>query len=189
MRPESEESTGLGEDPGTHQSSRVIPGRVSSVTGDPVTLRTAFGAFPSGIAALCARVDGVPVGFVVTSFAVGASFEPPMVMFSVQDASRTWPMLRAAQRIGASVLSSEHQIACRQLSSRTRDRFAGLELTVTSQGALLLNESPMWLECEVLSETPAGDHRVVVMRVHGLDARPDIPPLIYRAHRFHRLAI
>ncbi|WP_238385086.1 flavin reductase family protein [Nesterenkonia muleiensis] len=189
MNPESEDSRGFSEDSQGRHRMRTVPGGVSSVTNDPVALRTAFSAFPSGIAALCAQVNGEPAGFVVTSFAVGASFEPPMVMFSVQDSSRTWPMLRTAQRIGASVLSSEHQIACRQLSSRTRDRFAGLEFTVTAQDALLLNDSPMWLECEVLSETPAGDHRVVVMRVRGLDTRPDIQPLIYRAHRFHRLAI
>ena len=37
----------------------------------PDTLRSAFGRFPSGVAALCALIDGAPQGIVASSFTVG----------------------------------------------------------------------------------------------------------------------
>ena len=55
----------------------------------PNALRQAFGRFPSGIAALCAEIDGAPQGIVASSFTVGVSMDPPLVMFAVQNASRT----------------------------------------------------------------------------------------------------
>ncbi len=76
---------------------------LEGVTRDPRELRAAFGRFPSGIAALCAEVDGGRHAMVVTSFSVGVSFNPPIVMFSVQNSSSTWPRLRASDRIGVSV--------------------------------------------------------------------------------------
>jgi flavin reductase (DIM6/NTAB) family NADH-FMN oxidoreductase RutF len=77
-----------------------------SLTNDlqPAALRQAFGRFPSGIAALCAQIDGTPNGIVASSFTVGVSMEPPLVMFAVQNTSRTWPVLRGADRIGVSIL-------------------------------------------------------------------------------------
>ncbi|KAF0960256.1 hypothetical protein MLGJGCBP_06648 [Rhodococcus sp. T7] len=76
---------------------------------EPVTvghaeLRSTLGSFPSGIAALCAAVDDESVGLVATSFSVGVSYDPPLVLFSIQNSSQTWPRLRTAQRLGISIL-------------------------------------------------------------------------------------
>ncbi|TQR79565.1 flavin reductase, partial [Mycobacterium hodleri] len=47
-------------------------------------LRHVFAHVPSGVAAVSAIVDGVPVVLVASSFQVGISADPPLVLFSVQ---------------------------------------------------------------------------------------------------------
>ncbi len=146
-----------------------------------------FASYPSAIAALCAQTADGPVGFVVTSFAAGVSFDPPMAIFSAQNSSRTWQALRGAPSIGVSVLGHDQQHACYQLASRSRDRFAKLDYSVTDAGAVLLAESPLRMECEVMSETPAGDHQMVLLKVLGAQVDPESSPLVYRSKGFHHL--
>jgi flavin reductase (DIM6/NTAB) family NADH-FMN oxidoreductase RutF len=153
----------------------------------PGLLRTAFSHFPSGLAALAALVDGAPVGLVASSFTVGVSLEPPLVLFAVQNSSTTWPVLRRAKRIGVSVMGESHDQACRQLASKTGDRFAGLDVATTEEDALFIHEAPMWLECVIEGEVPAGDHHVVLLRIMSLDTQPDINPLVFHRSNFRRL--
>jgi flavin reductase (DIM6/NTAB) family NADH-FMN oxidoreductase RutF len=155
--------------------------------GDYPALRSAFGRFPTGVAALCAEVNGERVGMVASSFTVGASFEPPMVMFAAQDSSTTWPRLRTASRIGVSVLGSTHDEACMRLSSRSRDRFEDLDVHDARSGALFVHDSALWLECVVRGETPAGDHHVVLLEVVAL-RHADLEPLIYHGAEFRTLS-
>jgi len=156
----------------------------------PNALRQAFGRFPSGIAALCAEVDGAPQGIVASSFTVGVSMDPPLVMFAVQNTSRTWPVLRTAGRIGVSVLGSKHDGVCRQIASRDGDRFAGLSLHEAQTGALFLDDAALWLECSVENEVPAGDHAVVLLRVHGFSTHDSAhEPLVFHGSAFRNLAV
>jgi len=154
---------------------------------DQKAIETAFAGFPSGVAALTALIDGVPTGLVATSFTVGVSFDPPLVLFSVRNSSTTWPVLRSASRIGVSILSSEHEAACMQMASRSQDRFAGLATETTADGAIFLHDSVMWLECEVSAEIPAGDHSVIVLAVQSIKHAADVEPLIYHGRSFRKL--
>ena len=156
----------------------------------PNTLRRAFGRFPSGIAALCAEIDGVPQGIVASSFTVGVSMDPPLVMFAVQNTSRTWPVLQRADQLGVSVLGAGHDAVCRQIASRDGDRFAGLNVHKSETGALFLNDAALWLECSVENEVPAGDHTVVLLRVHGHSTHEDAhEPLVFHGSEFRNLSV
>lgn len=160
---------------------------LDEVTRDPRELRAAFGRFPSGIAALCAEVDDERLAMVVTSFSVGVSFEPAIVMFSIQNSSSTWPRLRRSGRIGVSVLASDHAHLVHQLASRSGDRFAGIDTVATDAGAVLIADSAILMECEILSESPAGDHQVVLLEVKGIRVEAEVEPLVYHGAQFWRL--
>lgn len=155
---------------------------------DTATLKAAFGAFPCGVVALCAEVDGERHAMVASSFTVGVSFDPPLVLFSAQNASETWPLLRRAERIGVSILGTEQDSACLQLSRRGIDRLAGVAVTAGSGGSLLLDGAPVWLECSLHAEAPAGDHTIVVLQVEATRVDADASPLVYHRSGFHRLA-
>ncbi|CAN5403040.1 hypothetical protein BH09ACT1_BH09ACT1_21120 [soil metagenome] len=88
---------------------------------DTNALRATFGRFPSGVAALAAVIDGEPTVLVASSFTVGVSMDPPMVMFAVQNSSTTWPVLATADHLGVSILADSHSTLVRQLASINRD--------------------------------------------------------------------
>ncbi|GAA0205481.1 flavin reductase family protein [Glutamicibacter creatinolyticus] len=155
---------------------------------DPLTLRKVFAQHPSGVAALCAEIDGVKTGIVASSFTVGVSLDPALVMFAVQKTSNTWPKLRRAQRIGVSVLSSRNEGVCAQIASKKGDRFAGLHTHITEQQALFIEESTLWLDTSIYNEVEAGDHWVVLLQVHGHQASAHTPS-IFHDSAFHTLKV
>lgn len=155
---------------------------------DPLTLRKVFAQHPSGIAALCAEIDGVKTGIIASSFTVGVSLEPALVMFAVQKTSNTWPKLREAGHIGVSVLSDRNGGVCAQLASKTGDRFRGVDTAVTDRGALFIEESTLWLETSSYNEVEAGDHWVVFLEVHGHHAS-EHSPQIFHDSRFHSIPV
>lgn len=155
---------------------------------DPLTLRKVFSQHPSGVAALCAVIDGVKTGIVASSFTVGVSLEPALVMFAVQKTSNTWPKLRGADRIGVSVLSEQNEGVCAQIASKKGDRFAGLATRTTAESALFIQDSTLWLETSIYNEVEAGDHWVVLLQVHGHQVS-DRTPSIFHDSSFRGLKV
>lgn len=152
---------------------------------DPVLLRQTFALFPSGVACIGAVVDGTKEALVASSFTVGVSLDPPLVSFAVQNGSQTWPVIRRSERIGVSVMASDHEAICRQIASKDKaHRFDGVQTHAGASGSLFLMGSPVWLECRVYSETPAGDHHMVLLEVDGLGLNPDLNPLVFHRSAF-----
>ncbi|MEY9964769.1 flavin reductase (DIM6/NTAB) family NADH-FMN oxidoreductase RutF [Streptacidiphilus sp. MAP12-16] len=155
-------------------------------TLQPTTLRRVFGAFPTGVTAIAALVDGSPVGLAASSF-TPVSLDPPLVSVCVAHSSTTWPVLRDRPRLGVSVLGAHHERACRQLAARDGDRFASLDWRATPDGAVLVEDATAWLDCSIEQLIRAGDHDIVLLRVHELDADAAVPPLVFHASGFRRL--
>lgn len=160
---------------------------VDRLTPDGDQLRHAFGCFPSGVVVLCALVDGVPVGMAVSSF-TPVSLAPPLVSVCMRNASTTWPRLRGAARLGLSVLAEGQDAVCRALAGAGADRFAGVDWTVGPGGGVFVRGTTAWFDCSVHREIPAGDHAIVLLRLHGLHSAPDVSPLVFHGSRYRRLA-
>jgi flavin reductase (DIM6/NTAB) family NADH-FMN oxidoreductase RutF len=105
----------------------------------------------------------------------------------VAHSSTTWPILRTANRLGISILAAEQHAVVRQLAARNVDRFAGLTWRATTQDAVLLDGASGWLEVSIQQEVRAGDHDIVVLTVHELEADQDIRPLVFHGSTFRRL--
>lgn len=153
---------------------------------EPLRLRRVFSSFPTGVTAVAALVDGAPSGLAASSF-VSVSLEPALVSICLAHTSTTWPFLRRAGRLGVSVLGAHQEHIGRQLSARGTDRFAALRWRTSPDGAILLEGASAWLDCSIEREIPAGDHDIVLLRVHDLDADPDAPPLVFHGSRYRRL--
>jgi flavin reductase (DIM6/NTAB) family NADH-FMN oxidoreductase RutF len=169
-----------------------VTAQVTQVTGpglptnqdlDPARLREVFGVFPSGVVAVAAEVDGVPVGLAASSF-TSVSLDPPLVSFSVATTSRTWPTLRRAGHLGVTILADHHDVACRQLAGAVEHRFDGLALTATADGALTLDDGLARFDCTIHEEVAAGDHLVVLLRLHAADHADTSEPLVFHRSGF-----
>ena len=150
-------------------------------------LRRVLATFPTGVAAVAAIIDGEPAGLAANSF-VSVSLDPPLVSVCIGHSSTTWPVLRAASRLGISVLGAHQETASRQLSSRDGDRFAGLRWRATDDGAVLLHEASAWFECSIEREIAAGDHDIVLLRVHDLGAS-EAMPLVFHGSAYRQLQV
>lgn len=154
---------------------------------DSRRLRQAFSCFPSGVTAVCALADGEPAGMAVSSFTT-VSLTPPLVSVCIQNSSETWPRLRGRPRLGLSVLGEEQHQACRQLSAKGADRFAGLSWQAAADGAVYLRSAVAWFSCSVSGQLPAGDHTIALLEIHALRTAAGSAPLVFHNSRFRRLA-
>jgi flavin reductase (DIM6/NTAB) family NADH-FMN oxidoreductase RutF len=159
---------------------------MSSKDLSPAALREAFGHFPSGVIAIAAEVDGVLIGLAASTF-VPVSLDPPLVSFCVQNSSTTWPKLKPLPLLGISVLGESHDAAAKTLAAKTGDRFAGLETTSTDGGAVFIHGTSVWVESAIEQEVEAGDHTIVVLRVHDITVHDDIAPIVFHRSTFRRL--
>src|SRR5882757_2078620 len=152
----------------------------------PLSLREAFGHFPTGVVAIAAVVEGVREGLAVSTF-VPVSLEPPLVSFCVQNTSTTWPKLKGVPTLGISVLGESHDEAARTLAAKTGDRFAGLETVSRDSGAVFVAGTSVWLESAIEQVVPAGDHSIVILRISDITVHDDVPPIVFHRSTFRRL--
>jgi flavin reductase (DIM6/NTAB) family NADH-FMN oxidoreductase RutF len=154
---------------------------------DSRMLRDAFGAFPTGVVAVAAQVDGRLVGLAASSF-TSVSLDPPLVSFSVAKGSTTWPELRRAERLGVTVLAEDHGALCRQLAGPAQERFTSVAFEITDSGAVMLTEGIAQYDCTVREELEAGDHVIVLLQLHAVVVHSRGQPLIFHRSEFVRLA-
>ncbi len=159
---------------------------LSNISGD-AEVRRLFGQFPTGVTALCAMERDQPIGMTASAF-VAVSLNPPLVSVCIKHGSGTWRQLRLRERLGISFLGHGHSATARQLAQRTGDRFLGLDYEVTVHGAVFLTDATAWLECSVVKEIAAGDHDIVLFRLHRAAVADAVMPLVFHASDFHTLA-
>jgi flavin reductase (DIM6/NTAB) family NADH-FMN oxidoreductase RutF len=152
----------------------------------PTSLREAYGHFPSGVIAIAAEVDGVRVGLAASTF-VPVSLDPPLVSFCVQNTSTTCSALKDLPFLGISVLGESHDAAAKTLAAKTGDRFAGLDTKSSERGAVFIHGTSVWLESAIEQEVVAGDHTIVVLRVHDITVHDDVAPIVFHRSTFRRL--
>jgi flavin reductase (DIM6/NTAB) family NADH-FMN oxidoreductase RutF len=163
-----------------------LPPERLTPTLDPKALRRAFSAYPSGVVAIAAQVGGKKLGIAASSF-TSVSLEPALVSFSIANTSSTWPALRAAGHLGLSVLADHHGEVCRQLAGPADNRFDGLKLRVSDEGALALADAVATFDCTIYREIEAGDHTIVLLRLHAVEGPGSLSPLVFHRSTFGRL--
>ena len=155
---------------------------------DPQLLRTTFSYFPSGVVALAAEVEGAREGLVASSFTVGVSMDPPLVLFSVQNTSTTWPVLKRAERIGISVLGETHGQTARQIAAKDKaTRFENLELETQRAGRPVRQGFAGVARDEGLRRVPGRRPHADPARGHRPLRRRDVEPLVFHGTAFKQL--
>ena len=150
---------------------------------DPAQLRQAFGIFPSGVVAVAAEVDGQLVGLAASSF-TSVSLDPPLVSFSIANTSKTWPDLRRASHLGVTVLAHHHGLVARQLAGPVAHRFDGVDVVLSDRGAVTLRDGLALFDTTIHNELEAGDHTIVLLRLHAVQQVDHALPLVFHRSKF-----
>jgi flavin reductase (DIM6/NTAB) family NADH-FMN oxidoreductase RutF len=82
------------------------------------------------------------------------------------------------------VLADHHDVACRQLAGPVEHRFDGLSLTTTADGAVTLDDGLARFDCSIHDEVEAGDHLIVLLRLHAVEHADTSEPLVFHRSGF-----
>ncbi|MYS43668.1 flavin reductase [Streptomyces sp. SID89] len=147
---------------------------------DAASFRGALSRFATGVVVVTGLVgaEARPAGLTVNSF-TSVSLDPPLVSFCAGRTSRTWPVLQTAERICVNILGAAQEETSRRLARSGPDKFAGVRWSPSPAGQPVLDGTIAWLECTVEAQHPAGDHHIVVARVHALGTTEGDGPLLF----------
>ena len=127
--------------------------------------RRILGHYPTGVCAITAVFETMPVGMVVGSF-TSASLDPPLVAFLPDQKSTSWPKIRAAGRFCVNVLAENQEFVCRALSSKAQNKFEAVPYRLSGAGVPIIDGCLAWVDCDLYSVYEAGDHFVALGRIN-----------------------
>lgn len=149
-------------------------------------LRNALGRFATGVTIVsCLDADGGFVGLTANSFNA-LSLEPPLVLWSLREASPSLQAFLAASRFAVNVLGEAQVELSRRFASRREDKFGDGLWALGEQGAPVLAGCAAVFECEQVSQQVAGDHRLFIGRVLAC-TESSVPPLVFQGGHYHLL--
>lgn len=162
-------------------------GEAPAVDLDSAELRRAFAHYPTGVAVITAAGPNGPVAMVVSSFAT-VSLRPPLVAFCAAHTSTTWPTIADARSCCINVLASSQGDLCKQLASKSGNRFEGVGWSPAESGAPVLHGVVGWLECVIVEVRLAGDHDLVLLEVLRHEVEQDREPLLFHRSGYRAFA-
>ena len=145
---------------------------------DPKEFRRALGMFATGVTIVTTTAaDGTPVGITANSFN-SVSLDPPMVLWSLANNSRSLPAFSESTHWNVHILSNEQEVLSNRFARPSEDKFAGLEMDAQASGAPLLPGCSARFQCKTAFQYEGGDHIILVGEVIAYDRSPT-PPLLY----------
>ncbi|MFF7332006.1 flavin reductase [Streptomyces sp. NPDC090306] len=146
---------------------------------DPASFRETLGHYPTGVAVVTAVAeDGDAVGMVVGTFS-SVSLDPPMVAFFPAVSSRSFQRIRTARSFCVNVLAADQELLCRRFATGGQDKFEGVRWRPGPLGSPVLEDAVSWVECTFEEVREAGDHFIVLGRVHDLAVERSTLPLLF----------
>jgi flavin reductase (DIM6/NTAB) family NADH-FMN oxidoreductase RutF/DNA-binding IclR family transcriptional regulator len=154
-----------------------------SVRFDSRELRQVLGTFVTGVTVVTTvDRDGRFHGLTANSFS-SVSLDPPLVLWSQSIKGPSHPVFSAAARFAVNILAEDQIELSNRFASSGADKFAGLDVEVGQGGVPLLPDCSAWLECEVVSRLPGGDHTIHIGKVDAI-RRASRKPLVFGGGRY-----
>lgn len=151
---------------------------------DPDRYREVMRHHPTGVAAVSAldSSTGDPQGLIVGTLA-SLSLKPPLLTFSIDRSSKTWPKISRNGTFTVSLLAEGQQKVAEALSRKNHDKFTGLSWRLSSVRTPQIDGALGWIHCTVNRELDGGDHVLVVADVVGMETSGG-QPMIFHGGRF-----
>jgi flavin reductase (DIM6/NTAB) family NADH-FMN oxidoreductase RutF len=148
-------------------------------------LKAVMRRYPFGVRVVTVDLEGERLGLTVASLN-SLALEPPLVGVSISRQAALHELLRSAGGFGVSLLAADQVVVAQHFARGVPPigMWHGIALR-DSGGAPLLEDAIGWLECDLESEQPAGDHTFFIGRVARAERGRDEPPLL-RLHGDYR---
>ena len=134
---------------------------------DPATKKKVLRTFTYGLYAIsCA--DGGEVNIFTANWLTQVSFEPPLLALSVENDSKSLPMILRSRIFTVNVLRSGQRELAGKLGKSAifhPDKLAGIAFELGANGCPILNEALAWVACEVQHTIEAGDSTLLLAEV------------------------
>jgi flavin reductase (DIM6/NTAB) family NADH-FMN oxidoreductase RutF len=134
---------------------------------DPKMKKQVLRTFTYGLYALSSANEG-EVNICTVNWLTQVSFDPPLLAVSIENASKTLPMVLRSRKFTVNVLrSGERELAGKLGKSAMQhpDKLAGIGFDIGANGCPILHDGLAWVACEVRHSVEAGDSTVVVAEV------------------------
>jgi flavin reductase (DIM6/NTAB) family NADH-FMN oxidoreductase RutF len=167
----------------------IMSAEASRSTVDPDALRQAMRRWTSGVAIVTAQHQGVRHGMTVNSF-TSVSLQPPVVLVTLEQTTRTHALVTASGVFGVTILSSRQQALSQCFSGHDcdqEDRFTGLETHSLVSGAPMIAGGLAYLDCRVLARYASGNSTLFIAEVLAAQPGEINPPLIYLNRQYRQL--
>ncbi len=160
------------------------------MTIDAEQLRAAMRAWTSGVTVVTAKHKDEIHGMTVSSF-TSVSLEPPLIIISLQDGTRTRELVYHAQAFGVTILAADQQAISDRFAGRNVEpdrRFDGVEIETLVTGAPLIKGGLAYFDCLVRQSVDVGPNTLFVGEVVAVRGDGEGDPLVYRDRRYRKLA-
>ena len=156
---------------------------------DPEQLRQSMRAWVSGVTIVTASHAGERHGMTVSSF-TSVALEPPLIIISLQTASRTQNLVSQANAFAVTILAEDQRELSERFAGRmgeAEDRLAGLETETLATGAPFIKGGLAYLDCRVMQSIPTGTNTLFLAEVVATGGNGAGQPLVYYDRKYHKL--
>lgn len=145
--------------------------------------KAVLGRWATGVAVVTTSDEtgtgtGEPVGLTVNSFA-SVSLEPPLVLFSIDRTTKSFPAFQAAGSFAVNLLRADQQDVSNRFADPDAVRFRDDAVETWVTGSPILAACLAALDCTVHARHDGGDHVIIVGRVRRLSVLNDGDALGY----------
>lgn len=153
---------------------------------DPAIKKQALRLFTYGLFIIMCEDDKQVNGF-TANWLTQVSFEPPLVAVSVENASKSLPMIQHSGKFTINVLSSEQRELAAALGKsalRNPHKLDDIAYSVNNEGYPILQSGLGWVACELRQSVPAGDSTLILAEVVNAGILAEGQPLTMAAAGF-----
>ncbi|MGH6656056.1 MAG: flavin reductase family protein [Actinocrinis sp.] len=145
--------------------------------------RSVMGNFATGVTVITTLDGPTPVGFTCQTF-TSLSLDPPLISFAATRESASRARILSTGRFCVNILAYDQRGLCAKFAASGVDRFQGTPWRLSPNGSPVIGGSVAWIDCAVEAEYPAGDHTIVLGRVHDLAIMREAAPLVFHRGQF-----
>ncbi|WP_166415991.1 flavin reductase family protein [Cochlodiniinecator piscidefendens] len=126
-------------------------------------LRTAFGAFATGVTVVTTHSEIGPLGIVANSFS-SVSLDPALVLWCVAKSSRRYGAFANAKHFAIHVIAADQKALVDRFARSGHD-FEGVDWSLGQNDTPLLNTCAARFECDTYAIHEAGDHDIILGKI------------------------